>query len=128
MSAFMLSDCHLADVMERDDDFIQPKYLGARREYIQRCSFCGEVCKPLSVTFGVGHDVELTLRRWKDGDCTLDGMLDRLRTEFQRAAMSIVEPLRERLQDGGEPKFELDVNRIQWTPRRGDTDALRDAA
>ena len=105
-----LSKCHFAEVME---ETIMGKHLGAKPEYLYRCSYCGNKCSYLVNISTVGLDLELTLRRWKDGDCSLDDMFDRLRKELDRVYSSVVDQMRLYLQKGS-PKYKYELNTVRW--------------
>lgn len=99
------STCHFAPTME---EVLHDLVMG------ERCSFCGEPCHLVPMPFTVRHDIELTLRRWKDGDCTLDDMFDRLNKEFHRAWNEVFEIAQGRLQGKKKPKFEWEPKTMSW--------------
>ena len=101
------SICHFAIVMKIEGD-----YTGILR--IEKCSFCGKECYLVPMPFIVHHDVELTLRRWKDGDCTLDEMFDRLNTEYRRAWNEVFEVAQRQLQENKESKFVYYPEQMTW--------------
>lgn len=100
MSVASYSNCHFAEIMY--DEF-------------NACSYCGESCHPIPMAHTLTHDIELTLRRWKDGDCTLDEMFDRVNKEFERTWQEIFEVAKEQLQTG-KPKYEYRIDQMDWTP------------
>lgn len=101
------STCHFAPTMEVESNNM---IVG------ERCSFCGEDCHLVPMPFTVQHDIELTLRRWKDGDCSLDDMFDRLNKEYRRAWNEVFEIAQARLQGKKKPKYEWDIAILGWKP------------
>lgn len=105
------SACHFAEVMPES---LIAKYIGAEREHYYRCSFCGEVCELVPMEHTLEHDLELTLRRWKDGDCTLDEMFDRVNKELFRSWNEAFKTAASTLQSKGKTKYKLNMNRLDW--------------
>ena len=89
------STCHFAEVM-------QDMY-GA--VVSPRCSFCGKKCDLVPMPHLLDYDLELTLRRWKDGDCSLDDMFNRVNTELERSWLEAFQAAAEILQGDGDAKY-----------------------
>lgn len=100
------SDCHLSPVMY-SEDWSESSFMG-------ECSFCGRGCRQIAFPDNVNHDIELTLRRWKDGDCSLDDMFGRLKTEYKRIWGSVAEPAREKLCKGQNPMYAWNPAIMDW--------------
>ena len=103
------SDCHFAEVMPNSY---------AVNDHGARCSFCGEPCELVDMPLALGHDLELTLRRWKDGDCTLDDMFDRVNKELERSWLQAFRAAAKTLQGNKLPKYELLPGNFDWTGRK----------
>jgi hypothetical protein len=78
-----------------------------------RCSYCGEKCSIVPQPHTLQHDLELTLRRWKDGDCTLDDMFARVNKELERSWLEAFGAAALTLQTGT-PKFVRNPGMIDW--------------
>ena len=102
MSCSLYSDCHFASLTEKD-----------------LCSFCGDDADVLRGALTLEHDLELTLRRWKDGDCDLDSMFGRINTELQRSYDVAFHQAQERLQAEGTQVYQFDPSKLEWN-RVGD--------
>lgn len=105
------SNCHFAEVMK--SRFIA-KHIGAEPQEAIRCSFCGEACELVPQPLTLEHDLELTLRRWKDGDCTLDDMFNRVNTLLERSYRGAFDTAKETLQAGGTPQYTLELMTMEW--------------
>lgn len=119
MSMATYSDCHFAETMS---GYITIKSIGARREEIVRCSFCGNRCGMIEGPLALNADVELTIRRWSDGDCSLDDMFLRINKELSRSWGIAAQAARTALQAGGEPEFSMNPVTGMWTKREEDGD------
>lgn len=95
------SQCHFAEVMNNRayTKTMTPQYIE-----VTTCSWCGKKCELVPMPFTLREDIELTLRRWKDGDCSLDDMFDRLNKEYRRAWNEVFEIAEKRLRRG-KPKY-----------------------
>lgn len=105
------STCHYAKVMFSE---ITVKTMPPKHEEVSRCSWCGEPCDLVISSSMLGHDLELTLRRWKDGDCSLDDMFGRVNTELNRSWLRAFEPAAKTLQAGSEPKYIERPDYMDW--------------
>lgn len=103
--AKLVSKCHLADVMN-----------SGSFSFFADCSFCGKRCETIEMPSGVGYDVELTLRRWKENDCSTKEMLERLSTEYERIFNSVAIPTKAVLTRNKEPKFIYSPNMLDFVP------------
>lgn len=86
-----------------------------------RCSWCGKTTVPLSPVINIGYDVELTLRRWKDDDCTSEEMLERLTKTNGYNFESLLEQLIPKYRKGDQPKLEYSFELMQWVERHDRT-------
>jgi hypothetical protein len=77
------------------------------------CSWCGEECELVPMAHTLQHDLELTLRRWKDGDCTLDDMFARVNKELERSWLEAFGAAALTLRTGT-PKFVRKPGVIDW--------------
>lgn len=105
------STCHFAEVM---DEWIIAKHIGAERQQVLRCSFCGKMCELVPMEHKLEQDLELTLRRWKDGDCTLDEMFNRVNKELFRSWDEVFETAAATLQAKGKPRYTHDLASLSW--------------
>lgn len=99
----LISKCHLAEVMNSEPS-----------SYFADCSFCGKRCETIVKPSGVGYDVELTLRRWKENDCSTKEMLERLSTEYERIFNSVAIPTKAVLTRNKAPKFIYSPSRLDF--------------
>lgn len=108
MSRTRYSDCHFAEVM-----FDGLGIVVADAEST-KCSFCGEPCQLIPMALNMEHDLELTLRRWKDGDCTLGDMFNRVNTELERSYLQAFGAAAKTLRGNERPMYKLDRGTIEW--------------
>lgn len=102
MAQRVLSQCHLASVMES-----------------HQCSFCGEQCLTWCYP-EVGYDVELTVRRWADNDCTTEEMMTRLRDELHKVSRSLIDVVKPYLEGDEKPKFKYKPEKMEWVDNQRD--------
>jgi hypothetical protein len=93
------SACHFAEITDKPN---------------LRCSHCGEICVPIPMPPTVGYDVELTLRRWKDGDCESNLMLNRLIEEYCRVWDSVFSLARDALRRNEKPVYVRKFGDVEW--------------
>lgn len=99
------SDCHLYETMPEDD---------INSSFMVRCSFCGKGCKMVRLPDNIGYDVELTIRRWADGDCSVDDMFERIKTEYRRIWNDLSGNVKPHLTNGGRPQYEYNYDKLAW--------------
>lgn len=105
------STCHFAEVMF---GWKQAKHLGGERKETIRCSWCGKVCDLVPPEKTLMHDLELTLRRWKDGDCTLDDMFNRVDSELYRSWYEAFGTAANTLQAKSKAKYSREIYSDTW--------------
>lgn len=106
------SACHLALVMDDPED---PSSPGVKRPM---CSFCGKKWPKMLEEPMMRHDVELTFRRWKEGDCTSQQAFDRLQIELMRVFDQTLDLVTPQLQGDEEPLYKYSFERLEWLPNK----------
>lgn len=100
------SDCHLAEIMDDPEDFG-----GAKRPM---CSFCGKKWPEIVQERGVDGNLELALRRWKDGDMPTKDLIAYIQNEFDLDFWNITKHIRKQLQKRKKPMYTYSVDRMKW--------------
>lgn len=109
MINYQYSDCHLAEIMEDPEDVSSP---GMRRPM---CSFCGkkwpEIIKAPQV---LTEDIELRLRRWKEGDMSTRDLTNFLVSVQEAIWRRVADRVRPHLQGKKKPLYTLDALSMSW--------------
>lgn len=104
------SDCHLAEVMDDPDD---PSSEGMKRPM---CSFCGKKWCEIISEPSVSSYIELSIRRWGDGDLPFRELIKVIQDEYKTNFWNATHHTRKQLQKGKKPKYTYSIDSLRFMP------------